>query len=70
MKFLTATIVKSRTGPDKVLFGSDLPSSMPNVVKTNSTFSLDVAAGDGEKYVKTHFPDLIPMVIEYPVFRK
>ena len=61
MNILSVFIVKTN-GTDKVFLHTDLPNPVYNF-KGNLTLTFDVAHGNGESYVKEHFPEL-PLRLE------
>lgn len=50
-------VIVCGNGPDVVLMTSSLPSGVYPYTG-NQEMKMDVAAGDGEKYVKKHFPNV------------
>jgi hypothetical protein len=51
-------------GTDKVLFNTDLPSSMPGVTSALAHMEMNVAQGSGMAYVARHFPGIPAEVID------
>ena len=64
MKIRKITIVKTRHGADDILMETNLPSGQ---YPFNGTQSLktSVARGNGEEWVKMHFPSTETEIIKY-----
>ena len=55
MEILGITIMGSSCRSDLVCLRTDLPSALPDTVKSNLTISFEVEKGKGEEYLKKHF---------------
>jgi hypothetical protein len=47
-----------KMGPDKVCLYTGLPPTFPDMVDPSLVLSFDIQRGDGEAYVKKHFPSV------------
>lgn len=63
MKITSATLIEVRAGPDKIIMETDLPDGRYPYTG-NQSISMDVAYGEGEEYMKKHFPDVNVTVVK------
>jgi len=64
LKVLSITLLKSKGHPDVALIEVDLPSAIYPFIG-NQGIKMDIAFGDGEKYLTAHFPNMKIKVINH-----